>query len=64
MKRAGLVLEGGANRGVFTSGALDYLMEQDFLYPVCGWNFRGCVQCGGLCVKAATAHKEMYHYYG
>ena len=31
MKRAGLVLEGGANRGVFTSGALDYLMEQDFI---------------------------------
>ena len=26
MKRAGLVLEGGANRGVFTSGALDYLI--------------------------------------
>ena len=59
MKRAGLVLEGGANRGVFTSGALDYLMEQEFY-----WDFRGCVQCGGLCVKAATAHKEMYHYYG
>ena len=33
MKRAGLVLEGGANRGVFTSGALDYLMEQDFYIP-------------------------------
>ena len=30
MKRAGLVLEGGANRGVFTSGALDYLMEEKF----------------------------------
>ena len=24
-----LVLEGGATRGVFTSGALDYLMEKD-----------------------------------
>ena len=33
MKRAGLVLEGGANRGVFTSGALDYLMEQEFYIP-------------------------------
>ena len=54
MKRAGLVLEGGANRGVFTSGALDYLMEQDFYIPY----------VVGLCVKAATAYKELYHYYG
>lgn len=30
MKKATMVLEGGAVRGVFTSGALDYLMEQDF----------------------------------
>ena len=27
--KIGLVLEGGANRGVFTSGVLDYFMEQD-----------------------------------
>lgn len=32
-KRAGLVLEGGASRGVFTAGALDYLMEQEFDFP-------------------------------
>lgn len=32
-KTAGLVLEGGASRGVFTAGALDYLLEQDFLFP-------------------------------
>lgn len=30
MVRATMVLEGGATRGVFTSGVLDYLMEQDF----------------------------------
>ena len=30
MQKATLVLEGGATRGVFTSGVLDYLMEQDF----------------------------------
>ncbi len=30
---AGLVLEGGAVRGVFTSGVLDYLMEQDLYLP-------------------------------
>lgn len=33
MKQAGLVLEGGANRGIFTSGVLDYLMEQEFYFP-------------------------------
>lgn len=32
-KEAGLVLEGGANRGVFTAGALDYLMEQEVYLP-------------------------------
>ena len=27
MQKAALILEGGAKRGVFTSGVLDYLME-------------------------------------
>lgn len=30
MVNAGMVLEGGAMRGVFTAGVLDYLMEQNF----------------------------------
>lgn len=29
----GLVLEGGGMRGVYTAGALDYLMEQELYYP-------------------------------
>ena len=29
MQKATMILEGGATRGVFTSGVLDYLMEQD-----------------------------------
>ena len=29
MEKATIVLEGGATRGVFTSGVLDYLMEKD-----------------------------------
>ena len=28
MKKAGMVLEGGGTRGVFTAGVLDYFMEQ------------------------------------
>lgn len=30
MEKATMVLEGGATRGVFTAGALDFLMEHDF----------------------------------
>lgn len=33
MKEAGMVLEGGGTRGVFTSGVLDYLMEQEVYFP-------------------------------
>ena len=29
IKKATMVLEGGATRGVFTSGVLDLLMEKD-----------------------------------
>ena len=33
MKRKGLILEGGATRGVFTAGVLDYLMEKEYYFP-------------------------------
>lgn len=33
MKKSAVILEGGSVRGVFTSGALDYLMEKDFYFP-------------------------------
>lgn len=32
MQKATIVLEGGATRGVFTSGVLDYLMEKDLYF--------------------------------
>lgn len=32
-ERTGLVLEGGGSRGVFTAGAIDYLMEQNVKLP-------------------------------
>lgn len=32
MVKAGLVLEGGATRGVFTAGVLDFLMERDIYF--------------------------------
>lgn len=33
MKKAGLILEGGGQRGVFTSGVLDYMMEKELKLP-------------------------------
>lgn len=33
MKKIGLILEGGANRGVFTAGVLDFFMEQELYLP-------------------------------
>lgn len=43
IKKATLILEGGATRGVFTSGALDYLMEQDvYMSDVIGVSAGAC----------------------
>lgn len=43
IKKAALVLEGGATRGVFTSGVLDYLMERDvYLSHVIGVSAGAC----------------------
>ena len=33
MKKQGLILEGGARRGVFTSGVLDFFMEKGLYLP-------------------------------
>ena len=33
VKKASLILEGGAKRGIFTSGILDYLMEKEYYIP-------------------------------
>ncbi len=43
MEKATIVLEGGATRGVFTAGVLDYLMEQDlYLSHVIGVSAGAC----------------------
>mgnify|MGYP000579861661 FL=1 len=43
MQKATLVLEGGATRGVFSSGVLDYLMEQElYMSHVIGVSAGAC----------------------
>lgn len=47
MRRAGLVLEGGATRGVFTAGVLDFLMEKEYYIPyVVGTSAGACNATG------------------
>ena len=55
IKKATLVLEGGATRGIFTSGALDYLMERDLYFSdVIGVSAGSC----------NAVDKEGKYYYG
>lgn len=51
MSKLGLVLEGGAMRGMFTAGVLDVFMENDILFPAVvgvsagaafGCNYKSC----------------------
>lgn len=43
MIKGTIVLEGGARRGIFTSGVLDYLMEQDIYFSdIIGVSFGAC----------------------
>lgn len=37
--KTGLILEGGAVRGIFTAGVLDRLMENGIYYPYVCWRF-------------------------
>ena len=47
MYKATMILEGGATRGIFTSGVLDYLMEQDtYVSHVIGVSMGACNALG------------------
>lgn len=72
IKKATLVLEGGATRGVFTSGALDYLMEKDvYLSHVIGVSAGACNAVGYVSRQPGRtrdcmipADKNGNYYYG
>ena len=72
IKKATLVLEGGATRGIFTSGALDYLMERDLYFSdVIGVSAGSCNavdyvsrQPGRTRDCMIPADKEGNYYYG
>ena len=63
IKKATLVLEGGATRGIFTSGALDYLMERDLYFSdVIGVSAGSCNAVDY--VSRQPTDKEGKYYYG
>lgn len=72
MRTATLVLEGGATRGVFTSGVLDYLMEKDlYMSHVIGVSAGSCnavdyvsKQIGRTRDCMITKEKELDYHYG
>lgn len=72
IKKATLVLEGGATRGIFTSGALDYLMERDLYFSdVIGVSAGSCNavdyvsrQPGRTRYCMIPTDKEGKYYYG
>lgn len=70
MVNATIVLEGGATRGVFTSGVLDYLMERDLYFShVIGVSAGSCNAVGYVSkqpgrTRDCMIHKEKeYNYY-
>lgn len=70
MTKGTIVLEGGATRGVFTSGALDYLMEKDlYLSHVIGVSAGSCNGVDYVSrqpgrTRDCMIHKEKeYNYY-
>ena len=57
-----LVLEGGATRGVFTSGVLDFLMEKDFYTTdVIGVSAGACNAIDNVSRQVGRTKKCMIH---
>lgn len=68
---AGLILEGGGMRGVYTAGALDCLMDEDMYFShVYGTSAGVCHACSyksrqrGRAVRTVTDYLEDRHYAG
>lgn len=72
MEKATIVLEGGATRGVFTAGVLDFLMEKDIFFShVIGVSAGACnavdyvsEQIGRTRDCMVHSEKELNYYYG
>lgn len=62
MAKGTIVLEGGAARGIFTAGVLDYLMEQDLYFSnVIGVSAGSCSATSYISKQVGRAKKTMIH---
>ena len=60
--KIGLVLEGGANRGVFTSGVLDFFMEQGLEFPyIVGTSAGACNAMNYIAGQIGRGRDSMIH---
>lgn len=57
MVQAGLVLEGGGMKGVYTAGVLDFFMEKDLYFANCYGVSAGAIH---LCSYISKQHKRAY----
>ena len=49
MYQAGLILEGGGMRGVFTAGVLDFFLDKEIMFSSCyGVSMGACNACSYL----------------
>lgn len=58
----GLVLEGGALKGIFTAGVLDYFIEKNLKFPyICGVSMGACVAINTVTGQEGRARKTIMH---
>lgn len=63
MEKIGLVLEGGAMRGVYTAGVLDYLMKKGLYFPYCVGVSAGACQAFSYISKQKGRNREITRQY-
>lgn len=63
MVKAGLVLEGGGMKGIYTAGVLDYFIEQGILFSDCyGVSAGACHMCSYLSWQKGRAYRVNVDY--
>ena len=63
VRKAGLVLEGGGMRGVFTAGVLDFFLEEDIQFDTCiGVSAGSCLACSYLSKQHRRGYRTVTGY--
>lgn len=65
MYQAGLILEGGGMKGIYTAGVLDFFMEKDIFFSDCyGVSAGACHLCSYLSGQKGRAYRVSVNYLG